>query len=384
MDKKRKKIGLKVSQSLGVNAHGAETHTVVEFIKYLSVNYDVDLIGCEIYPNELGQHKIFTFFKYGHFPKIIRKFLHIPISILNTLVYTYKEKPDLLFIAGGVFYNGLAVLIASKIFGVTNIIRTAEDHFNYYKYCENLNCKIKHYLITNLVSKFVLKSSDYVLTVGEKSKQYFIENGIQKNKIFGIPGPISQEDFVVNTPKEDLRAELQLPIDKTIVLYVGAISGVKGTNDLPLIIEQTLALNENFFFCIIGSETNGTAITKAIQKAGQEACTFIHPQPHHILKKYFAASDVLVFLTKVGVGYGQITIEASLSGLPVVAFNPGLDVEWFLKDNCHRSINDIITALSTHNYTRTQIPKEFDKEYIANEHLKMFATILERDHENFI
>lgn len=376
----KNKIGLKVSQNLGINAHGAETHTVVAFIKSFSKEYDVDLIGCEVFPEELKKYNRFTYIRYASVSRIIRKVLHVPISMINTLLYTYREKPDLLFMAGGVFYNGLAILIAGKIFGVKTVVRTAEDHFNYYKFCENLNCRFKHFFITNLFSKFVLKHSDYVLTVGEASKKYFISKGINEKKIFGIPGPISHVDFSNVKEKSILRKELGLPRDKTIVLYAGAISGVKGTDELPQIIEKVLREDKSFFFCIIGDETNGSRITNEIAESVGRHGVLIPPQSQEELKRYFGASDVLLFLTKVGVGYGQIAIEASLAKLPVIGFNPGLDVEWFLKENCYRDIDGIINKILNKSYGCTKIPSEFNSAYIETKHMEMLKKVFGEIH----
>ncbi len=259
-----KKIGLKVSQYVDTLSHGAERHTLLIMAEILNKEYELNIIGCEVYPEELKKYKIINFINYHHLPKLFRKILHIPMAIINTILYAKKEKPDLLFSLGGPYYNGLAILIAGKLFGIKTLVRTAEDHFNYYKFCENIRCKLKHYFINYLISKFVLKNADYVLVVGGKSKEHFITQGIKRDRIFGIPGPISRENFRVKKSKEELRKELGLPLDKTIVFYGGAISGVKGTDELPKIMKDILSKNNSYFFCIVGSEANGTKITKEI------------------------------------------------------------------------------------------------------------------------
>ena len=129
-----KRIGIKASQSLGVNAHGAESHTIVEFRNILSPKYSVDIIGPEVFPEEIDSDHVYTYIKYIRWPGLLRKVLHIPVSIINTLIYSFRKRPDLLFVGGGVFYNGLAILIAGKLLGIKVLVRSAEDHFNYYRY----------------------------------------------------------------------------------------------------------------------------------------------------------------------------------------------------------------------------------------------------------
>lgn len=372
-----KKIGLKVSQQVTTLAHGAEQHTLLIMADFLNKNYDLNIIGCEVYPDELKKYKIINLVNYYHFPKLLRKILHIPMAMINTIMYAKNEKPDLLFSLGGPYYNGLAVLVAGKLFGIKTLVRTAEDHFNYYKFCENIGCKFKHYFINYLISGFVLRNSDYVLVVGKKSREHFILQGVKEDRIFGIPGPISRENFKIEKSKKELREELGLPLDKIIVFYGGAISGVKGANELPKIIKKVLSKSDNFFFCIVGSETNGGEITKKILSQGGKNCLLFPPKRHSELKKYFNAVDIMVFLTKVGVGYGQITIEATNAELPVVAYNPGLDAEWFFGVNCYDNINNIIKHILSKNYSLLKIPDIFSEEYIEKEHLKMLKKILD-------
>lgn len=371
-----KKIGIKVSQYIGVDAHGAESHLIGSFCNILDKEFKLDLIGSEIYPDELKTWKMFTYLKYYFFPSFIRPFFHILISVINTFIYTWREKPDLLFSAGGVFYNGLAVFIAGRFFGVKTIVRTAEDHHNYYKYCNTVTSRLKHYFFNKKISTFVLQRSDYVLTVGERSRQYFIEScGLNVDRVFAIPGPIIRDRFSEKKDKVTLRKKLGLPVDKKIVLYVGAVAGVKGTDELPNIIAAVLRKSDDVYFVIVGRESKGTKITRTILEAGGKRVRFFPPVPHDGLAEYFQMADVLIFLTKVGVGYGQVTIEATLSGLPVVAYNPGLDVQWFLGDACCDSTCEIAERILNGSYKQVQIPPEFTGDYIRDRHIELFRKV---------
>jgi glycosyltransferase involved in cell wall biosynthesis len=80
----------------------------------------------------------------------------------------------------------------------------------------------------------------------------------------------------------------------------------------------------------------------------------------------------LVFLTKVGVGYGHVNIEASLCGLPIVAYNPGGDVEWLLGDSCTRDVDAIADRIIRGEYLPLVLPTQFDESFIREETLKVF------------
>ena len=53
MNSKKKKILIKGSSSLSTNAHGAEAHTILSFVEILSKDFEVRVVGPEIYPPSL-------------------------------------------------------------------------------------------------------------------------------------------------------------------------------------------------------------------------------------------------------------------------------------------------------------------------------------------
>ena len=168
-----KKIGIVISQYLGVNGHGAEAHTVLSFCEIFSSKYEPILIGGEVLPKCLIKYHKKPFLKYLYLPKFIRMFLHFPVCLINTFVHCKKNKVDFLINGGGVWYAGFSVLIIGNLFKIKYIIRTAEDHFTYWRHVQSYKYKVYHYFITNLVSKYVLKRADNLLTVGFNSKKLF-------------------------------------------------------------------------------------------------------------------------------------------------------------------------------------------------------------------
>lgn len=374
-----KTIAIKVSQKIITEAHGAELHTIISFIKIFSKEYHVLIFGCEKYPTILKSHIIPVRFNYINFPHILRKILHIPLGLINTYYLCRIKKPDILMICGGVFYNGLAILIIGRIFKIKTIIRTAEDHFNYYRYCESNLIKIKNLIFNRLLSNWVLQRADYVLTVGKASENYLVKKGLNKNKVIGIPGPFLRDRFwpvPSITEKNKIRNKFGLCSKKKIVLFVGAISGVKGANELPKIIKKVLKKGEDIFFVIVGKEKNSSKITNQIKSAGNKNVLILDPIEHEKLYEIYQMSDLLIFLTKVGVGYGQVNIEATLCKIPVIGLNPGLDVEFFLQNNCFNCIDEIVDSIVKNTPKILKFPPEFSEIFIESSHLKLLNNIL--------
>jgi len=343
---------------------------------FKSDGYEIHLIGAEVKPDDIGEDLHFNPIKYLKLHRLVRSVLHIPVSVISLWLYCRKYKPNILFCVGGVFYNGLAILICSKVFNIKCIVRTAEDHFNYWKYVSTLQGKLRHYLITNLLSLFVLKHVDYVLTVGVESQKYFSDKLGSKGNVFGIPGTIREDDFFIPENRIDCKKEIGYKSEDQLILYVGAISGVKGADMLPDIIGNVLKKKPNAKFHIIGSETESRSkIINSIKDIGKAAVKINSPMNNRELKKYYQAADALVFLTRVGVGYGLVNIEATLCGLPIVAYNSGRDVKWFLGDNCKNSIEEIIDTIVDETYEQATIPANFKTVSVWKEHIALFNNL---------
>ena len=65
--------------------------------------------------------------------------------------------------------------------------------------------------------------------------------------------------------------------------------------------------------------------------------------------------NVFVFLTKVGVGYGLVALEATISGLPAVSYGAKGDVLSLFNESNFTSINDLSKKLN--NETKFKILK---------------------------
>ena len=175
----RKTILIKSSSSTGLQmASNAEFHTLFYFCKWLSKDNFIVISGIENKTDSLKNLEnknvsiIKPFIQYLYLRKI-RKFLHIPVSIINTFVDAKKIKPDLLVCLGGVFYNGLGILIAGKLLGIKTIVRSAEDHIGLSNFYKIFTINGIYSKLRALISRVVIQNSEYFLTVGYWSIDYF-------------------------------------------------------------------------------------------------------------------------------------------------------------------------------------------------------------------
>ena len=68
--------------------------------------------------------------------------------------------------AGGVFYNGLAAVLASKILGKKNLVRTAEDHLGSAQAQSSISKKTGQRLFIGPVSMLTLNLAQNVMAAG--------------------------------------------------------------------------------------------------------------------------------------------------------------------------------------------------------------------------
>jgi glycosyltransferase involved in cell wall biosynthesis len=330
------------------------------------------VVGAEIYNPELEVYVIKNIIKYYSLPNLLKKFTYIPLSIIETLWGVIKFKPNLLITTGGVFYNGLSILIIGKIFKIPTIIRTAEDHFNYYKFSENYFEKIYYYFLRNKLSRLILRQSDYVLTVGEDSKTYFIKNGVKKEKIFAIPGPINFQKFKKNNDINKInkiKLNNLIPLNKKIILFVGALTKIKGADEIPLLIQQVNKKSQNYHFLIIGAQDKNKKIINQI--ANFTNVTILSTVDNEKLSIFYSMSEIVVFLTKVGVGYGLVTLEALLMNKPVLVLDSGLDLSNFHRKNCCKDVYEMSIRIINEDYSILDIPNSFEFENIKKKHLEL-------------
>ena len=204
---------IKVTSSIGsAMLHNAEKHTLYYLCKWLVKDNIIVVSGMEqesLFKKELedlGVEVKKPFLNYLSF-KWLKKLIHIPISIINTLVDTSKVNPDLLFCIGGVFYNGLAIVIASKLFNVPSLVRSAEDHIAIAKFEKPYFLKYLYARFRAYLSNITIQNSDYFLTVGKWSKNYFINTyNLSEATTFFIPGPIDNENIEVSKQHFHLKA----------------------------------------------------------------------------------------------------------------------------------------------------------------------------------
>lgn len=161
---------------------------------------------------------------------------------------------------------------------------------------------------------------DVYISPGKKSKEYFINNGINKDKIVIAPDASMLE---VSEKKLDIRKKLNISNDKKIILYFGRIEEYKGLDVLIKAFSKLEKKCDNVFLLICGDgdyseyckELSNTLKVENILFSG-----IIQPEERY---HYYSSCNIFVLPNKYERGaveiWGLSTNEAMSVGKPVIS-----------------------------------------------------------------
>lgn len=163
--------------------------------------------------------------------------------------------------------------------------------------------------------------ADKVLSVSEDLKLHIINLGISKDKVHVVPNGVDTDKFK-STGKEHSRNLLNLPQDKNIVLFVGALREIKGVD--YLIEAAKNFVNDNTELYMVGRDDG---LKKSLEKRAAELkisnyIKYTGPVNHEDIPLWISASDMLV-LPSLSEGRPNVVLEALSCEVPVVATDVG-------------------------------------------------------------
>jgi teichuronic acid biosynthesis glycosyltransferase TuaC len=163
--------------------------------------------------------------------------------------------------------------------------------------------------------------ADKILSVSEDLKLHITNLGISEEKVHVVPNGVDTVKFKP-AGKAHARDLLNLPQDKNIVLFVGALRKIKGVDYLIEAAKDFVNTNTDLF--MVGRDDG---LRKSLEKRAQELkiadhVRFTGPVDHEKIPLWISASDILV-LPSLSEGRPNVVLEALACEVPVVATNVG-------------------------------------------------------------
>jgi len=154
---------------------------------------------------------------------------------------------------------------------------------------------------TQILLNLIVSISNGVIAISFALKKYYEK--LNKNIIVAFCLAPEKENFPYHKNKEELRKELNLPLDKVMVGYTGRLDlkGVHSNYEVDKVVRALEFLPENIIFLIIGGQKKETQLLKKIAKdLGVLARLRVYPRLSRLkIPTYLLSFDILV-IPKLG------------------------------------------------------------------------------------
>ncbi|MFX0139037.1 MAG: glycosyltransferase family 4 protein, partial [Candidatus Hodarchaeota archaeon] len=231
-------------------------------------------------------------------------------DFINLWHYCWKEKPNLLCSLKNPDFQGPLVVIFGKLFGIKTVVRFSGSRFDYYRFNKGFK-KIATFLLMNIFMRLIIYA-DKVICMGEEQKRELMKRRCKKEKIEILLQPTNELLFKPSQNRDKLRKELNLPPNKKILLYVGAIVDYKGINSLVKLAKYVVS---SYHFVLVGEDRQN--YYQRFSKVTQNF-TFAGKMSPEELVKYYQTADLLIHPSYIE-GFPKTVLEAAACGLPIIA-----------------------------------------------------------------
>lgn len=173
------------------------------------------------------------------------------------------------------------------------------------------------------MDKLIALFATNILVDGEGQRQFLIKNGVikSKNSLVLGSGSICGVNLDRFSPSKDVRmnarAELNIPEEKVVFVFMGRLNHDKGVYDLLAAFDEIASNRDDVYLLLFGNDEERVSDKFIEYPHLITGVNFKYygatNQPHNMLQ----AGDVFVLPT-YREGFGSSVIEASALGLPVI------------------------------------------------------------------
>lgn len=168
-----------------------------------------------------------------------------------------------------------------------------------------------------LARKLNMKSINAFISGGSSvPEDDFLKYGAEK--VFTVYSGVDTDVFKPsNKDKMELKKELDLPVGKKIIIYVGRLIPSKNVDSL-LKASKILSHEIDVHLLIIGDGALKNRLERVTSKLNiSNSTTFLGAIPYERLPLFYSAADVFVIPNSIG-SFPLVTLEAIACGCPVV------------------------------------------------------------------
>ncbi len=226
-----------------------------------------------------------------------------------------KEKADIIHAHGYRYFPAYLTALARHITGIPIVLTTHSS--------PETRMPIISALYNHTVGKFVLKTTDQIISLTKMGAEYLTSIGAKSEKISVIPNGIDSNLFSRGTDGYSFREKYG--ITGKIILFVGRLSKVKGLNYLIDAMPEILNEMPDAILLIVGPDFGlQMGLRRRVKQLFiEKKVLFTGYLPDDELVGSYAASDLFVF-PSLAESFGIVLLEAMAMGKPVIATNVGV------------------------------------------------------------
>lgn len=164
----------------------------------------------------------------------------------------------------------------------------------------------------------IKNTTNSLIGISEHTIESWEAAGYPSNRTHYVPNGVDLDRFTIvdDQKKKVLRQQLDLPVDRRIVAWVGRLHReVKGTDRVEYIAEH---LPADVTIVVVGIGTEYEAMVERCKDLiRQDRILFVGSSTHP--EDYYQAADAYLF-SSYREAFGLVTLEAVACGLPILAF----------------------------------------------------------------
>lgn len=280
--------------------------------KYPPTKGGMEKVAYDLY-NHLSEIEDVILVKWGGSNKWLP--LVLPSILIRSILILLTNKVDVIYLQDGLL-SPLGVFL--KLFRIPIVITIHGLDITYRN-------KGYQFVVPSCVAQL-----DNVICISQATKNECMHRGISKDKLSIVPNGISDDFFIENKTKEQLKEKLSNELninltDKKIILSVGRLVERKGLhwfveNIIPIIKKE----RQDFVYLIVGDGIFKEKIESIIyQKRLQEDVIMLGKVDGGVLKLLYNIANIFV-MPNIPVkgdmeGFGIVLLEAASCGVPIVA-----------------------------------------------------------------
>lgn len=233
--------------------------------------------------------------------------------------YARSHRPDVLFQVTRFPTHGTATAVAARLTGTPAITRLAGDNFNEHRFANDVEERLRTFLLKNCIGIVPVHLPDAVVVLGPRGRSQ-LRRRLRRRSVYQIPQPVDTDRFspVGRTERSRVRSVLGMPEldEERVLLTVGRLSRRKGIPDLRAVARHLADEGLSVTWYVVGEGPMDESLS------GVPSVEHVGPVPHEDIVDYYRAADLYVH-PALHEGLPNTLLESTACGTPAVARDVG-------------------------------------------------------------